>query len=797
MASSNGAKPIDFVALAAALLDRSETLVSRWLPAGKKRGHHWYVGDFHGSEGKSANVNLDTGTWIDNGTGEKGGDLISLYACIRGMTNAQAARELIEDNGWAASAVVKEPKAKKPKGVEWMPIHPVPEDAPEYRTQWGHFARGIPGMHWEYRNAEGQLLGVVCRFDKSDGSKDVQPLSFCQGSDGKRMWRYKAFGQPRPLYGLDRLAKFDAEADGLVIVLEGEKKSDALWKALGEKIPVVSWPGGCKTAHLADWRPIAGKRIVCWPDADAQKHKQTHQLLPLEEQPGMMAMRTVQAIAADLGCQARIVDVGEPGDHPDGWDAGDAVAAGWSRDQLMSLLRRHVPVLRAVGEDDGAGGKKPPRPPSTEGGSPPPVDDDEPSNWRDDLLFSKGQMRECVPNVALVLQHHPAWRGVVGFDEFAQRVVKRKRAPYESPTVALRSQEWADVDDTRTSMWFAKIEGIAPSSSQVAEAIEVVARQNTFHPVREYLEGLDPWDGTERIDHWLIDYCGVVDNEYTRKVSRYFLIGMVMRVLEPGVKFDNCLVFEGKQGRFKSTAFRVLAGEWFSDNELDLSNKDSLSMIRGKWLHEFQEMGSVARAESSRQKSFLSRQVDEFRPSYGRREIKCPRQLVFGGTVNEWQWQKDPTGGRRFWPVETSPDAIDVEGLKWARDRLFAEAYKLARAGERYWPDRDEQDKLFDPQQLSREAPEPFVEMIARWLADDRNTLAEFTMIDVLEKALQLDAKGMTKDVTTRVGMSLSKLGCVRQEKVVRGSRFSYRRPAEKAASSESTASATNEEVPI
>ncbi|MEO8806602.1 MAG: VapE domain-containing protein [Burkholderiaceae bacterium] len=793
MSSPRGNKPIDFVALAAALLDRAETLVKQWLPAGYKRGHHWYIGDFFGAAGKSANVNLDTGTWIDNGgtATEKGGDLISLYACIRGMTNAQAARELIEDNGWAASAVLTEPKPKKAKAVEWMPIHPMPDDAPGYQTQWAHFARGVPVMHWEYRDAEGALLGVVCRFNKSDGTKDVQPLSFCQGSNGRREWRYKAFNQPRPLYGLNRLASFVHEPDGLVIVLEGEKKCDALWEALGHKIPVVSWPGGCKTAHLADWRPIAGKRVVCWPDADAQKDKTTGALLGLEQQPGMMAMRKVQSIAADLGCQARIVDVGAPGSRPDGWDAADAVEAGWTRDQLMELLRRHVPVLRAV---DDAGDSAPPRKPPAKAEPEPPPEDDR--NWRDDLLFSKGQMRECVPNVALVLQHHPAWRGVIGFDEFAQRVVKRKRAPYQSTVVALQGEEWTDVDDTRTAMWFAKTEGIAPSSGQVAEAMEVVARQNPFHPVREYLQGLDPWDGTDRIDHWLADFCGVEDSAYVRKVSRYYLIGMVMRVLEPGVKFDYCLVFEGKQGRFKSSAFRALAGEWFSDNELDLSNKDSLSMIRGKWLHEFQEMGSVARAESARQKSFLSRQVDEFRPSYGRREIKCPRQVVFGGTVNEWQWQKDPTGGRRFWPVET-PDSINLKGLIGARDRLFAEAYKLALSGERYWPDREEQEALFDPEQLSREAPEPFLEMIARWLEDKTNDLTEFTMIDVLERALKLDAKGMTKDVTTRAGLALSKLECKRSERVLKGSRYSYRRPDKKAASSDTPARAADEGVPI
>lgn len=788
--ATRGGTPIDFVSLAATLLARAESLMLQWLPAGKRRGHHWYVGDFHGAEGKSANVNLDTGTWIDNGTDEKGGDLISLYACIRGMTNADAAREIMADHGWTKQALATEPaQPKKPKGTVWMPIHPVPADAPEYRAQWGHYARGLPKASWEYLNAAGELLGVVCRFDKSDGTKDVQPLSFCQGSNGQRKWTYKAFNQPRPLYGLDRLARFTP--DDPVIVLEGEKKCDALWNALDQSIAVVSWPGGCKTPHLADWSPIAGRRVICWPDSDAQRDKATQQLLELEKQPGMMAMRKVQQIAADLGCKVRIVDVGAPGSRPDGWDAADAVADGWTRERLFDFMHQLLPVLRAV---DGEG-KPAARPSAGAGSEPVPPPEDE-VHWRTRLIWTKGQLRECVPNIIEILANHPAWQGVIGFDEFAQRIVKRKRAPYDAPGVRVPSNEWTDVDDTRTVMWLAQKEGFVPSSGQVAEAMEVVARGRSYHPVREYLEGLDRWDGKPRIDHWLVDFLGVTDSPFARKVGRYFLIGMVMRVLQPGVKFDYCLVFEGNQGRKKSMAFEALAGEWFSDNELDLANKDSLSIIRGKWLHEFQEMGSIARAESSRQKSFLTRKVDEFRPSYGRREIKVPRQGVFGGSVNEWQWQKDPTGGRRFWPVWV-PDEIDIDGLKSARNSLFAEAYELARAGERYWPDSTEQRDLFDPEQLSRERTDPFVEKISRWLHDERNTLDEFALIDVLEKALQLDSKAMTADVATRAGIALSKLQCQKFEHKTRVPRFTYKRPLRNAASSEPEELGHSTGVPI
>jgi predicted P-loop ATPase len=393
--------------------------------------------------------------------------------------------------------------------------------------------------------------------------------------------------------------------------------------------------------------------------------------------------------------------------------------------------------------------------------------------WRDGLLWARGALRECVPNVVAVLRHHPAWQGVIAFDEFSQKVVKRQAAPYDS-TGKPADNEWTDVDDTRVQIWLSKHEGFAPASRMVAEAVEVVARHNTFHPVLDYLRSLK-WDGVARVDHWMTDHLNVEDSQYTRLVSRWFLVGMCNRVINPGCKFDYCLVLEGKQGRMKSSALRALAGEWFSDTELDLAHKDAMSAIRGHWLHEFGEMGSIARTESMRQKSFLSRQVDEFRPSYGRREIRCPRQLVFAGTTNEWQWNKDPTGGRRFWPV-TIPDEINVKGLETERNNLLAEAYAMAAAGERYWPTADEQREVFDPVQLIRESSEAFVEILAVWA----NTLVgherEFSLSTAIQAGLKIDAKSITRDIQTRVGQALVKLDYERFEKRTGPVRFLYKK---------------------
>lgn len=829
---------VDVAALKDRLLSDVDALVAELLPGAVKRGKYWKFGGIGQGEGNSAWVDPLTGAWRDEADSRPAGDLISLVAeCRFGGDNAEALRYLAERYGMLPAAgstgaaprplppapPAPPPAADAKRTAQWVPVHPVPDDAPHYTRQWAHYARGVPNRHWEYRDQAGQLLGVVCRFDKPNGEKDVQPLSYAQQVEtGKREWRYLGFAKPRPLYGLERLPALNPDDPQLVLLVEGEKCADALHGVFGP-VPVLSWPGGGKAVAEVDMGPLAGFRVLAWPDADAKRQKLsaderaagvdplTKPLLPLLDQPGMRAMLAARQALLAVGATVQMIDPGQPGERPDGWDCADAIADGWTKGQLREFMARRLPadvLAQADGAAAGAsgatcaGGATGPAPASAGGrgaqGSKPHAPaaraegeggaGDDADEWRTRLILARGNVRECTPNVMLVLANHAAWKGVLAYDEFAQKVVKRGVPPF---VVAggLQSDEWADTDDTRTAAWIAMHEQWVPSAAMVAEAVEVVARSNPFHPVREYLQSLK-WDEVNRVDHWLPDCLEVEDTEYSRRVSRYFLIGMCRRVIEPGCKFDTCLVLEGKQGRNKSTALSTLAGRWFSDTELDLSNKDAMSSIRGKWLHEFGEMGSIARAESTRQKSFLSRQVDEFRPSYGRREIRCPRQGAFAGTTNEWAWNKDPTGGRRFWPVEVR-GAVDVKKLAAIRDQLFAEAYQLALGGERYWPTADEQRELFDPEQLAREAPEAYVELLAPWLADERNwelspdgPVDEFTLADAITRGLKIDAKGITRDIQTRVGMALAKLDCEKVEYRTRAVRHWYRRPAKKAASS-------------
>jgi hypothetical protein len=207
------------------------------------------------------------------------------------------------------------------------------------------------------------------------------------------------------------------------------------------------------------------------------------------------------------------------------------------------------------------------------------------------------------------------------------------------------------------------------------------AHLSEFHPVLDYLDGLESWDGVSRTDSWLIDFGGAPDTPYVRAVSRLVLVAAVRRVRSPGCKFDEMLILESPQGSYKSTAIKSLCpnGDWFSDNfGLEGDSKKMIEQTSGKWIVEAGELNGISKKDHNSLKQYLSSTHDEARMSYARETQRLPRQFIIIGTTNDTQYLRDHTGDRRFWPVRVN--IFNVAALLAIRDQLWAEANYLEAA---------------------------------------------------------------------------------------------------------------------
>src|SRR5690606_18102523 len=139
-----------------------------------------------------------------------------------------------------------------------------------------------------------------------------------------------------------------------------------------------------------------------------------------------------------------------------------------------------------------------------------------------------------------ILAAHPEWQGVLAYDELACRVVCTREPPMREqdrppePCVG----NWDDAHTARLRNWITEKYGFEPGKDATDGAVEVAARRNMFHPVRDYLRGL-AWDGTPRLVRLFVDYFGAAPSPYLELVGPKFAISAVVRAMVPGSKVDS------------------------------------------------------------------------------------------------------------------------------------------------------------------------------------------------------------------------------------------------------------------
>lgn len=323
------------------------------------------------------------------------------------------------------------------------------------------------------------------------------------------------------------------------------------------------------------------------------------------------------------------------------------------------------------------------------------IDDTYDNSWTSELkVNTKGEYENSATNINLILKNDQILKGAFILNTFDNRRYLTKDMPWRK--LEVKPDNVKDVDYSGIRNYIECIYGIA-SSLKIDDSLAVEVQKQSFHPIREYIKSLH-WDGKKRVDTLLIDYFGANDSDYSRATIRKALCAAVARVFKPGIKYDMVLILVGPQGTYKSTFVRKLGMKWFSDTFTTMQGKEAYEQLQGAWIIEMAELSALKKSESENIKQYISKCDDTFRPAYSRTVEVFKRQCIFFGTTNNIDFLKDPTGNRRFNPVDVHidratksvPDDLNQNEI----DQIWAEAYQIYLSGE----------KLFFDNRISNEA---------------------------------------------------------------------------------------------
>lgn len=327
-----------------------------------------------------------------------------------------------------------------------------------------------------------------------------------------------------------------------------------------------------------------------------------------------------------------------------------------------------------------------------------------------DLMFVKIKGEKFfiqnTENMRRILSRHAQFKNRFRYDAFKNTMETRDT----------EASAWRDLEDNDAIKVQTSIQVTFPSFAKVGkdmvyDAIMQVSKENTIDSASDYICGIK-WDGTARLDQWLMSTYGVADTLYHRAVGSNWMKGLVKRIIEPGCKFDYVLVLVGAQGIRKSTSLYTLGGSWHVETTMSTETKDFFMQFQGKAIIEFSEGETMRQTDVKRMKAIISMQSDKYRPAYGRLSVDFPRRIVFAMTTNQSEFLKDDTGNRRWLPVNCEKNA-DIDWLRDNRDQLFAEAYERVIIKKETVYEFPEDETL--AAQNAARVRDPNVDAIAEW----------------------------------------------------------------------------------
>ncbi len=366
----------------------------------------------------------------------------------------------------------------------------------------------------------------------------------------------------------------------------------------------------------------------------------------------------------------------------------------------------------------------------------------------------KGKIRATFNNAINCFNTMDDLKTIVKHNSFSNEIEIIRNPPWKTRDPTPKSLD--DEDLIGIKKYICNTKRIEFTKNTLNEAVIISSLENIYHPVRDYLNGLN-WDGVERLDTWLHTYLHADNNEYTRLIGKMTLVAAVARIFRPGIKYDHMLILEGAQGLGKSEVFKILGGEWFAEIQLIDRDKEIVDKMLGVWFGEVAEMASFNKKDIETLKGFLTTSKDKVRLSYDRRSKFFRRQGIFVGTINKEDdigYFKDKTGNRRFFPVTVGN--IDFDGLKAGRDQLFAEAIHAYKEGYKIFIKR-EMMHIVTKEQEARLEVDPWEEKIKEWALNTIGS-SKVKIIHIWERCLGMPAGHINQASRNRISRCLKRL---------------------------------------
>ena len=355
---------------------------------------------------------------------------------------------------------------------------------------------------------------------------------------------------------------------------------------------------------------------------------------------------------------------------------------------------------------------------------------------------AKGKYLSTSGNISMIFTNDPRLKNTFKLNTFDGKRYACRTLPWRKIE---KPEPIKDVDYAGIRNYIESLYGIT-GAAKIDDALSLEFQKQSFHPIRDYLKELI-WDGEERIDTLLIDYFGTVDSIYHREAIRKMLVGSVARVFKPGCKFDLSLTLVSDQGAYKSTFIKTLGRDWYSDTFMTVHGKEALEQIQGVWLMEIAELSGFRKSDAEAVKHFLTKQEDSFRAAYGRTTETHPRQTTFWPTTNKKDFLTDPSGNRRFMPIEVRKEFVNkrvVEDLPTEVNQIWAEAMELFKKGESLYLSK-EAELISKSEQFKHSEVDDRTGLIEAYL--EAKLPADWKERDIYERRIYLDGNTSSGEI--------------------------------------------------